>query len=372
MGEQTLTLLAVGDLILGPDAGPLFTHVNPVLQTGDVVVGQLEVPYTTRDEGAMALGRDPRNLRPLQAAGFHLLTLAGNHLCDAGPAGIADTLAWLDAHGIAHVGAGLNLDAARRAGIIERQGTRFGFLAYNCVGPPETWAARDKPGCAYVQILTHYEEPYATPGGPPIIHTWAHPDSVQAMVADIQRLRSQCHVLVVTLHKGLGHTPVRLAAYERQVAHAAIDAGADLILAHHAHILRGVEWYRGKAIFHGLCNFVTWVPSLAPRSGQDPESWARRRRELFGFEPDPAYPTYPFHPEARYTMIAKCLVEGLRITAVRYIPCLINQQGQPEVLPRDVRGQQVFDYVERITRGADLNARFTWVGDEVTVLSGAD
>ncbi len=367
MASRPQRLIAVGDIILGPDPETFFASVAPILRTADIVAGQLEVPYTTRDAAAMAHGRDPETLYALVSAGFHIVTLAGNHCMDAGIPGIEDTLTWLREHRIASVGVGMNLAQAKRPAVLEREGTRYGFLDYNCVGPKETWAAANKPGCAYVHIITHYELDHATPGGPPTIYTWAEPGTLDGMVHDIRQLRVECEILVVALHKGLGHTPIKLAAYERQVAHAAIDAGADLVVGHHAHILRGVEWYRGKPIFHGLGNFVTWVPSLAPKAGQDAQDWATRRRELFGFEPDPEYPTYPFHPEAKYSIMAQCLVRDGNIAEVGYTPLLVNKQAQPEVLSRETGGQVVFDYIAKITSGAGLDARFRWKGDAVIV-----
>lgn len=366
MNSRVLTLLAAGDNILGPNAEFYFARVAPTLKAADLVVGQLEVPYTTRDEQALALGRDPENLQALVSAGMQVVTLAGNHVSDAGAAGIEDTIAWLRDHGIAYTGAGMSLKEARRPVILEKERVRFGFLSYNCVGPKETWAGKDKPGCAYIHVITHYELDHATPGGPPTIYTWAEPDTVGAMEQDIRQLRSQCDVLLVSLHKGLVHTPVKLAAYEQQVAYAAIDAGADVVVGHHAHILKGIEIYKGKTIFHGLCNLVAWLPSLA-RPGPDPEDWASRRRELFGFLPDPDYPTYPFHPEAKYTVIARCLIKDGQVTSTGYLPCIVNKQGQPEVLRRDDRGQEVFEYMQRITRAARLNATYTWQGDAVSI-----
>lgn len=369
MSAHTATLLAVGDIILGPAAEVYFRSVQATLQAADVVVGQLEVPYTTRDAEAVALGRVPQNLAPLAANGFSVLTLAGNHLTDAGAAGIADTIAWLDQHGIAHVGAGMNLGEARRPAILERNGIRFGFLDYNCVGPKETAAGQEKPGCAAIDVITHYQLGHANPGGPPAIYTWAEPGSLQAMVADIRSLRPRCDVLVVALHKGLVHTPVKVADYEREISHAAVDAGADLVVGHHAHILKGIELYKDKPIFHGLGNFVVWLPSLAPKPGQDRHAWAQKRLALFGFTPDPDYPTYPFHPEAVHTIMAQCRIQDGQIQQVGYIPLQVNQQGQPEVLGRDARGQAVFDYVAAITRQAGLNARYAWEGDTVLVFS---
>ena len=374
MGEKTLTLLAVGDISLGlPEAESYFEGTVPALKLGDVVVGQVEHVFTARhvetSVGMVSPPFDPKNMSALSFAGFNVATLAGNHVWDSGPPGIEDTIAGLRNYGMAVVGAGMSIDEARRPVILEKKGTRIGFLDYNCVGPKETWATRDKAGCAYVQILTHYELDNPTPGGPPTIYTFPEPGSFEAMMDDVRQLRPLCDVLVVVFHKGLGHTPIKLAQYEQQITHAAVDAGADLILAHHAHILKGIEVYRGKTIFHGLCNFVTVVKHLTEDPSKGPRQWAKRRKELFGFEPDPEYPNYPFHPEAKHTLIAKCIIEDGKITRVSYIPCFINKKGAPEILKKDERGQQTFDYVEKITRRADLNARFAWEGDEVLVLA---
>jgi poly-gamma-glutamate synthesis protein (capsule biosynthesis protein) len=148
---------------------------------------------------------------------------------------------------------------------------------------------------------------------------------------------------------------------------AAIDAGADLIMGHHAHSLKGIEMYEGRVIFHSPGNFVTWLPLLALKPGQDPDSWARRRIKIFGFKPDPEYPTYPFHPDAKYTLIAKFAIENRAISRVSYIPCLVNKQGYPEVLRNDNKGQEVFDYVEKITKEAELNGRFEWAENEILI-----
>jgi poly-gamma-glutamate synthesis protein (capsule biosynthesis protein) len=239
------------------------------------------------------------------------LSLAGNHPWDSGLAGIEDTIEWLKMHDIAYVGAGMYLEEARRHVVIERSGTRYGFLDYNCVGPKETSASATRPGCAFVNIITHYELDYATPGGPPVIYTWAETESFNAMLEDVRRLRPLCDILTVSFHKGLGHTPIKLAAYEQQISYAAIDAGADVITSHHAHILHGIELYTGKPIYHGLGNFVTWVPSLRAKPGADPHSWEVRRK-IFGFRPD-RIPTY--RSSTSYTNIAKCIIESGKLTA---------------------------------------------------------
>jgi hypothetical protein len=362
-GQQSF--LAVGDIIIGPDPEFYFAPSKNILKQAEVLLGQLEVPHTDRDPAAVKLNRSPSVLNCLVNSGFHIVSLAGNHLWDAGLAGIEDTIAWLKSHNIAYVGAGMNLAEARRHVIIERAGTRYGFLDYNCVGPKESSAGPERPGCAFVNIITHYELDYATPGGPPTIYTWAETKTFNAMLDDIRRLRPLCDVLVVSFHKGLGHTPIKLAGYEQQIAYAAIDIGADIITSHHAHILHGIEIYKGKPIYHGLGNFVTWVPSLKAKPNADPDSWEVRRKEIFGFEPDPEYPTYPFHPEAIYSIIAKCTIESGKVTRIGCIPIIVNKKGQPEIMKNDDQGKRVFDYLDKITRGARLNARYHWEKDEI-------
>jgi poly-gamma-glutamate synthesis protein (capsule biosynthesis protein) len=130
-----------------------------------------------------------------------------------------------------------------------------------------------------------------------------------------------------------------------------------------------VELYKEKPIFHSLCNFVAWVPSLAAKPGQDPQSWEVRRKELFGFEPDPEYPTYPFHPEAIYTLIAKCEVKSGKLASIGFLPCIVNKQGQPEIVKHDSQGKRVFGYMSKITKGAGLKTVYKWDGDEILCLN---
>jgi hypothetical protein len=96
--------------------------------------------------------------------------------------------------------------------------------------------------------------------------------------------------------------------------------------------------------------------------------WARRRRELFGFEPDPDYPTYPFHPEARNAMIAVCEIGVECVQKAGFIPCWVNPKGQPEVCGDDARGRAVASYIEQITGKASLHTDFEWDGDWVRFL----
>jgi len=361
-----------GDLILDePNPDALFDLSRHQLQACDVLVGHVEVPHTARGVethfDVPAPASDPAHLAALQRAGFHVATLAGNHIADAGPNGVEDTIAELRRLGLATTGAGMNLTEARQPAIVERKGLRLGFLSYNCVGPRGSWAGKDRAGCAYVHVLTHYELDHASPGGPPTVYTFAEPETLEAMAADIEALRQKVDVLMVALHKGLGHTPATVGMYERQVAKAAIDAGADVVVGHHAHILQGMEVYKDRPIFHGLGNFAIATKALNIDGNSSPErrAWAERRRKLFGFKPDPEYTNYPFHPEAKNAILAYCEADRGGVRTAGFRPCFVNRYSQPEVLGNDERGQAVARYVQDVSARAGLNAAFEWTGDRV-------
>jgi poly-gamma-glutamate synthesis protein (capsule biosynthesis protein) len=355
-------LLLLGDLILDePDPDALFEPSAALLRSADVLIGQVEVPHSRRGSvqstDVPARPSDPDNLAALARIGLDVATLAGNHIADAGREGIEDTIDGLRALGIATAGAGLDLASAREPAVVDG----VGVLSFNCVGPRDGWARPSKAGCAYVEVLTHYELDHASPGGPPRIFTFATPESLASLREDVAALRERVEVVVVALHKGIGHVRAQLAQYERDVAQAAIDAGADVVVGHHAHILRGIELYRGRPIFHGLGNFATVTRALSPQNTDTPEAaaWARRRVELFGFAPDPALPAYPFHPESRNTMIGECRIGADGTVTAGFVPCWIDDDARPVPLGPD-EADAVVDYVDAITREAGLATTYRW------------
>ncbi len=153
---------------------------------------------------------------------------------------------------------------------------------------------------------------------------------------------------------------------QKNFAHAAIDAGADVILGHHAHILKGIEVYRGKVIFYSLCNFAfdLYLPEKSLKGLKELEKtynidYAKALAE---------YPSYPYPPDARKTIIAKLVVSNNHIESVSYLPVLINRLGQPEVLPRARKeSQEVFEYMKTITEDQELGTKFSREGDEIVI-----
>lgn len=343
---MTLDIALTGDLILDvPDPDHWLSGIAPVLRAADLAIGHLEVPHTLRGQEMQgdvpAPGANPDHLDALARAGIGAVSMAGNHMADCGPEGIADTVARLDALAIAHSGAGLDLNEAKATAFIDRGDLTVALLSYNCVGPEISWADEHHAGSNYV--VTRPRD-----GGtcrPQAELVTADPASVATMQAEVAAARSRADVVVVALHKGVTHRPATLAPYERPLAHAAIDAGADIVAGHHAHIVQGIELYRGRPIFHGLGNGCVVTHALSP--GQDHAAraeWVERRKRMFGFEPDPAYTLAPFHPEAVNGMIGVVRLENEGQLAFGFIPIKFEAPGRP-VVATGASGDQIITYV---------------------------
>jgi poly-gamma-glutamate capsule biosynthesis protein CapA/YwtB (metallophosphatase superfamily) len=356
MTDDLLTLVLAGDLVLDePDPGHWLSGIAPALRAADLAVGHLEVPHTDcADEvggDVPSPGAPPENLAALADAGFAMVSLAGNHIADCGAQGIADTIAGLDAVGIAHAGAGPDLAAARRPAVVTVSGRRVALLSYNCVGPQFGWAGLGRAGCAYLPLIARDGEPVTPRSEIAIIAA----DAYAILAEDIAAARSEADVVLVAMHKGRVHTPAVLELYERPLAQAAIELGADAVIGHHAHIARGIEFHRGKPIFHGLGNGCVVTRALSPAQDHPARrEWAERRKQLFGFEPEPEYPLAPFHPEAKLAMLGRLDVLADRTLRASVVPVWVEPPGRP-VLASGERANEIRRYLERITIAGGLD-----------------
>jgi poly-gamma-glutamate capsule biosynthesis protein CapA/YwtB (metallophosphatase superfamily) len=194
----------------------------------------------------------------LTVAGIAAVGIANN--VNYGEAAILGSMARLDQLGIAHTGAGADREAARAPAIVERDGIRFGFLQRSSVyWPTNHEAGENAPGIAVIrghtayQVPTHGSRPPANrPGVPPRIVTWADKHYLQWLADDIVALRRRADVVIASFHWGLHREVLQ---YMTEIGHAAIDAGADLVVGHGPHYSLPVEVYRSKPIFYGLGSF---------------------------------------------------------------------------------------------------------------------
>lgn len=367
----TARFYAVADI--GPDRDDpreCFALVRDELRRADIAFCQLEVNLTERGARLPQVRHTHRakasSAAAMKDAGFTVVSFSGNHCMDWGRDGFFDTIDTLKGAGLDVAGVGANITEARTPVIQEANGVRVAFLAYNSILPANYWAEADRPGCAPMRAWTIYEqiEP-DQPGTPCRTHTYANRDDLAAMAADIKAAREKADVVAVSIHWGIHFIPAVLADYQQEVAHAAIEAGADIILGHHAHILKGVEVYRGKPIFYSMGNFaidLRMTPEHAKGKG------FREIQALSpGWEPDFGS-LYNFPPDSRMTMVITADATKQGLAKVGFLPAFINRDAQPEIMkPDDERFGKIVDYLRWASAAAGLNARFTPSGETVLV-----
>nr|WP_324291671.1 CapA family protein [Cupriavidus sp. D39] len=239
---------------------------------------------------------------------FDAVTMANNHTYDAGPDAMLDTRELLNSRGIQVTGAGRDLKEARRAAIVEKNGVNVAYLGYTSVAAAGSEAGPDKPGVTSIRIRTSYET--RGPHQPVGIRTEPDPEDLAMLVEDIRALREEADIVILAFHSGVIRLPRVIADYQVAVSHAAIDAGADLVVAHAPHIPKAVEVYKGKTIFYSLGVFAMTKGFPAP-SWAEP-AWAhgavRNHTDL-----DPDFPLMPYGKACTLSLLAKAVVskEGL-------------------------------------------------------------
>jgi poly-gamma-glutamate synthesis protein (capsule biosynthesis protein) len=290
-----VTLLLVGDINVQKREEPasVFDKVAGTLNAADLVYGNLEGllvptegPHRDISDKAGWQHVGAESVTALEAGNVSVVGAANN--VSFGREKIMQSLGVLDAHGIAHTGAGANIDAAHAPAIVQRKGIRIGFLQYT-----SKWYAQDH------QIATINQ-----PGMARLMSrdgVAIEPDDLERAIADIAQLREQVDFLVVSSHNRDGHgrpsppellaesrplsvtlepddpslvAPIQLGSqyqevepYQRAFAHAAIDAGADIVFGHGSHVVQGVEIFRGKPVMYCLANFaMDWV-RMTPNKG---------------------------------------------------------------------------------------------------------
>lgn len=242
--SDTITIAAAGDMIFDRNVSALIrqaggaaplAEVAQRLAAADLAIANLESPLS--DRGTRAKGKDvtfrglPSAIEGLKLAGFDALSMANNHVLDYGPDALADTVDALDAAGIAHSGAGANQDAAWAPASVNARGAKVAYLAYSHIVPAGFIAQPNRAGLASGR--------------------W---DAARVMNA-VREAKKTNDYVIVSFHWGVEYQD-NANAEQRKWAHDVIDAGADMVLAHHPHVIQGVEFYQGKLIAYSLGDFV--------------------------------------------------------------------------------------------------------------------
>jgi poly-gamma-glutamate synthesis protein (capsule biosynthesis protein) len=244
-----ITLAAIGDVLIHSsiwkdataggtiDFRPMFRQVKPILQKADIAFANQE---SMMGGAGIGLSDYPLFNSPfeigdaLKDAGIDIVSMANNHSMDKREIGIRKAIERLNAIGIQYVGANSSEEDRQRDRIITKNGIKVAFLAYT-FGTNGIPVPPDKP--YLVNVLDK-----------------------ERIAADIRKVRNAADIVAVSMHFGTEYerTP---NAEQKEWAQAAADAGADIILGHHPHVLQPVEWItssqgRKTLVFYSLGNFL--------------------------------------------------------------------------------------------------------------------
>ena len=245
---RQLTLIAVGDIMLDRSVGKkidgkgcayIIEEVASKLQEADIAFGNLECPLSTvgphspRED--LVFRAHPKTVNVLTLGGFDIVSLANNHTLNAGRAGLLQTLQHLEEAGIAYVGAAADKSEGSRPTFLSVEGLKVGFLAYTDLNFAHG---------SYSKL----------------------DNELSNLESQIAAAKNKCDLLAVSYHWGTEYHR-HPSARQIQVAHTSIDAGADVVLGHHPHVLAGVEISTQRPILYRMGNFL-----FDQRSGERMES----------------------------------------------------------------------------------------------------
>ena len=346
------SMILVGDVnLMGvEDPDVPFRRVKDTLAKADVVFCNLEcclyeppVPRTMMPDelsGYEGFYAPPESGRALLAGGFHCVGNANNQ--NYGPEQILASNATLDKLGIPHVGTGPNRTAARAPAVVTRNGTRFGFLQRTSQYWPNNHEALEaRGGVAVIKAYTAYQPVYYKdgtlppnrPGTPPKILTWCDPGYLQQFRDDVSALKAKSDLVVSSHH--MGHRG-DILDFQVEIAHAAIDSGADVVMAHAEHYPLSVEIYKGKPIYYGLGSFC-FIKS--------------NKRYLKGW----------------VGMMARVIFEDKRVSRMAF--SLVRQNDNTEVVIRPIAEEtEALAEIQKLSKR--FGTRFEVAGDEVIVSAG--
>ncbi len=234
-------MLFGGDVMLSRYVGALARHqadpawplrnIASLFSSADIAFVNLEAPFSDRGrkvESGMVFKAEPEMVEALRVAGIDIVSTANNHARDCGRYGIEFTLDWLEKNSIDTVGTGRTAELAHAGTILERNQVGFGFLAYTYDQSNGNHADQDDR----VAMM-----------------------DVDEMAEDVESLLKRTDVVIVSMHAGLEYQQ-KPNAQQRAFAHAAIDAGATLVVGHHPHVTQTVETYAKGVIFYSLGNLA--------------------------------------------------------------------------------------------------------------------
>lgn len=346
-GSDAVELLILGDIQVHSrraDATTAFHRMRDTLKNADLVYANLEGllvpsagPKIDIPDKPEWTHPGPEGAKALKASNITVVGVANN--VASGRDNIMKSLAVLDSHGIQHVGAGRNIDAAHKPVIVERKGLKIGFLQYTArwYQDKDMIATATEPGVAKI---TSYDGV-----------TIDAPDLARVR-DDIRKLRPQVDIVIVSQHNRdtatavqfgtrkatstVGRDRTRTEDYQRQFAHVALDTGADLVFGHGTHRLQGVEIYNGKPILYAIGHSTFDQP---------------------GYE------------KSTEGLVVRVVMRGKNILRVSFVP--VSRDAQNDVFMLDPTTGEGASLVQMVTERSAQPPPLRVDGQEVVLLEGA-
>ena len=217
------------------DENLLSDEILTFLHSADHVIPNVEGPVANAKQNTTQSGVqqllhtiDPRAVKVLNKMKADIWNICNNHIMDAGAYGIESTLKIAKENGVKTIGAGMNIDEARKPVIIDEAGGigMFGVGYQRACRKADV----DKPGC----------------------YSWSDLDAIQKTIDDI---KSKCRWCIVVAHAGEEFTPLP-SPYTRERYRKYLEMGADIVVGHHPHVPMNYETVGDKIIFYSLGNFI--------------------------------------------------------------------------------------------------------------------
>ena len=243
--KEPFTMFFTGDIQMGSNItsaydrmgldGIIDTALLEEMRGADITMVNEEFPFGTGGEPApdkqFTFRTDPSYVKALNEMGVDIVSLANNHVLDFGQDVLSQTFDTLDQADIAYVGAGESLERAGAWQTLETKGTKVAFLSASRVIPVVGWDVRNsQPG-----VFTTYDP--------------------SLLIEQIKKADQENDLVVVYVHWGIEKAQMP-EEYQRTMARQYIDAGADLVIGSHPHVLQGVEYYKGVPVVYSLGNFM--------------------------------------------------------------------------------------------------------------------
>ncbi len=385
--QNSCSIALTGDAIITRKLSvynePAFLKMIKVLRDADAAFTNLEMllhnyeSYPMHQSGGTYMRADPQMADELVWAGFDMVSLANNHTGDYGVGGMRSTIKHASRAGLLHAGAGESLAEAREARFLETANGRIALISCSSTFPDHSRAGKTRgdipprPGLSPLRhsrtytitqpqmnqlvelgkSLNIYSDDFSPEsrirllgdtfilGDTPGIQTKCNEEDLNEISSVVNNANTLADITIVTIHAHERKGDITIPAdFVVEFAHQMIDAGADMVVGHGPHVLRGIEMYKGKPIFYSLGDFMFQNETLLRLPYENYERYDLTSDQHVGDFNARRYKNdsvgFPSRPMVWEGVIAMPVWENGKFTSIELHPLSLGF-GQP----RQVRGR---------------------------------